>query len=126
MQSILFALCLSTGFVSQPSPGTCGPAPLAASVDKEPLVARSTLNGDRLDLTLINLERQRTEVTITNLDNKAVHYRNVVKDHNGFRVGLRLDKLDHGRYVVAVKKDETVRRQVILKTESGMMCSDWK
>ena len=105
---------------------TCVPALASVPADAEPLITRSQLDGHQLSLTLANLEQQTTRVEITNLDTDVRHFREVVNRHNGYRVAFDLDQLEQGRYVIAVKKGDTLRQQVILVTDTGIMCSDWK
>ena len=114
MKAILF-LCLL---------GTCVPA--LASTPAEPLITNSSVVEQQLFLTLANLEQQRTLVTVTKLDSDYRHYTKLVRNHNGFSAVLDLDRLPRGRYVVTVKKGDTLRRQVILKTKAGLRCSAWK
>lgn len=116
MKSLLFSLLVCT----------CVPALAMSAPDTDPLITRSSIDGYSLQLGLANLEGVRTEVTLTGLDNGDIFYRQLVKKHNGFRSGLDLSDLTAGRYLITVTKGETVRRQVILKTEAGVMCSQWK
>ncbi len=114
MKSLLFFLLL----------GTCVPA--FASAPVESLITRSHVTATHLSLTLANLEQDRTLVQFYDLDTEVTLYRQVVKDHNGFSVNLSLEELPTGRYVISVQKGDTLRRQVIRKTETGIQCSDWK
>jgi hypothetical protein len=115
MRAILF-ICLL---------GTCVPA-LASAAAAEPLITRSTVEDNRISLMLANLEQQRVHVTLTDLRNDRELLHRHVSKHNGYRTQLNLDQLDNGRYVITVEKGKTVRRQVILKTDEGLMCSAWK
>ena len=106
---------------------TCVPAAtFAASDAASPLITRSVIAGERLDLHFANLQQQRTEVQITSLDNGTEHFRKVITKHNGYRLALGLEDLTDGRYAVTVSQGEVVRKLVILKTEAGTMISDWK
>lgn len=126
MKSLLFILCFAVGPFTHASPSKYVPAFAMTAPDADPLITRSSIDGHSLQLALANLEGISTEVTITALDNGDRHFRELVKKHNGYRSGFDLADLDAGRYVITVTKGETVRRQVILITENGMMCSDWK
>lgn len=116
MKSLLFFFFLLLG--------TCVPAFAFAPV--EPLITRSSVEDSRLALTLANLEQDRTVVQLYNFVTNETLYSKVVRNHNGFSVSLSLKELPEGRYIVCVKKGDTVRRQVILKTEAGIQCSAWK
>jgi hypothetical protein len=104
--------------------GTCVPA--LASAPAEPLITRSSVDGDGISVMLANLEQQRVHLTLTDLDNDRELMHRHVRKHNGFRAQFNLSELEEGRYLITVKKGDTVRRQVILKTATGIMCSDWK
>lgn len=112
MHTLLFSLLLAAA----PAPAT----------DAGPLITRSTLNESALSLTLANLEQHRTTVTLSAMGTKDVFFEERIKDHNGYCVNLILDKLPEGRYVLSVAQDDEVRRQVILKSATGILCSDWK
>ncbi|MGB3799700.1 MAG: hypothetical protein WA952_07775 [Lewinella sp.] len=115
MKSLLFAFVLAS---SVPAVAT------AATV--EPLITRTFIEEDRLEITLANLEQERTTVRLTDLNNHTEYFSERIKNHNGYGVCLSLDQLPEGRYVLSVQKGDTVRRQVVLKTATGTMCSDWK
>jgi hypothetical protein len=104
--------------------GTCVPA--LALTPAEPLIVRSTIDAHYLTLQLANLEQQRVDVTLIRLDSEVELFRQRVKRHNGYRSQLDLSQLRAGRYLVTVQKGDTLRRLVILKTATGIMCSDWK
>lgn len=109
----------------------CGPALVSATplstVDPEPLIVRSQPVYGGMAITLANLEQVRTTVTLHALDdsNRKL-YTDVITNHNGYSLNLNLDKLDEGRYVLSVKKGDTLRKQVILKDANGIRCSAWK
>ena len=115
MNTLLFSLLVATATPAV-SPATA----------VEPIITRSYLEDSRLDLVVANLEKERTIVSLTDLDGKNEFFRERISDHNGYRVSLNLKELPAGRYIVSVEKGDTVRRQVILKNDAGTMCSDWK
>ncbi len=115
MKSLIFALALS--FVV-PAAAT------AATV--EPIITRSSVEENRLEITLANLEQERTILRLTDLDTRADFFTDRIKDHNGYGICLSLDEIPEGRYVLSVEKGDITRRQVILKTKTGIMCSAWK
>ncbi len=116
MKSLLFALALSTA----------APA-VATATTVEPLITRTLIEEGRLEITLANLEQERTIVRLTDLNNRTEFFSDRIKNHNGYGVCLSIDELPAGRYMLSVEKGDTIRRQVILKTDAGTtMCSDWK
>ena len=119
MKTLLFAFALSASVFA---PVAIGAAPLTV----EPIITRSTVQAERLELTLANLEQELTVVRLTNLDDDFVYYSDRIRNHNGFGVSLDLKELPAGRYVLSVRKGDVSRSQVILKNERGVMCSDWK
>ena len=115
MKTLLFAFALSASALAS-----------AASHAVEPIITRSTVQAERLELTLANLQQELTVVTLTNLDDDLTYYSDRIRNHNGFGVSLDLRELPAGRYVLSVRKGDVSRSQVILKNELGVMCSDWK
>ena len=115
MNTLLFAFVLAS------AAPTFSPATGA-----EPMITRSNVAEHRLEVTLANLEQQLTVVRLTDLDQNTEFFSNRIKNHNGYGICLSLTDIPEGRYVLSVEKGDTVRKQVILKTETGVMCSDWK
>ncbi|MBB4080381.1 hypothetical protein GGR28_003015 [Lewinella aquimaris] len=113
MKSLLFLFLLCT----------CVPA--LATTPAEPLITRSAVEAYNLSLTVANMEKQRTRIEIRDAKNNSVVFGTTVKNHNGYRASFNLSELDPGRYIVTVKKGDTVRQQIIRKSEVGIMCSDW-
>lgn len=120
MKSLIYAAILLSSFVSVPAE-----AAMATNPD-EPMIVRSQVGITGLEVTLANLQQEVTKVTLTNLDENVSHFSDVVRKHNGYSWNLKLDKLPEGRYLLAVKKGDVTRKQVLLKTATGVMCSAWK
>ena len=102
---------------------TCGPALFGHPTD--PLVARSEVSAQRIELQLTNLQQQPTLVSLVNLDQGPV-YTNRVRKHNGYSLTLDLAELPAGRYLLQVKQGKVLRQQVVVKTAAGLISSDWK
>lgn len=79
-----------------------------------------------LEILIANLEQSKTVLTLTNLDTKREMFSDRIRKHNGYSYNLNLDKLKPGRYLLSVTKGKEKRRQVLLVTKKGVMCSDWK
>lgn len=120
MKSLIYLSILLSSFVSVPA----GAAALPNQY--EPLIVRSYVTVAGLDLTIANLEQEVTSVTLTDLKGNKKYFSEVVRKHNGYSWSIGLHDLPEGRYCLTVKKGETVRKQVVLKTETGTMCSEWK
>ncbi|THH34932.1 hypothetical protein [Neolewinella litorea] len=117
MFTLLLSLLLSTGV----------PAPEIPTDDAAtPLITRSVIDDEDLELTVANLERQKTLVLMTDLKTDEVLFTKRVINHNGYSVRLALGELPEGRYVISVKTGDVVRQQIIMKTENGILCSAWK
>ncbi|SEP79081.1 hypothetical protein [Neolewinella agarilytica] len=103
-------------------------SPVFANSDNphEPLIVRSQVAEGGLEIVLANLEQQTTTLSLTRLDRKKKVFTDFIRKHNGYSYKLALDKLKNGRYLLAVKKGDVIRQQVILISDQGMMCSDWK
>lgn len=116
MLTLLFSLLLSTSATAAPVPMT----------DADPIITRTAVDNDHVELTVANLLKERTLINLINLETDEVHFTKRVTDHNGYSVRLSLKEMPEGRYVLCVKNGDTVRRQVIMKTETGILCSAWK
>ena len=110
----LFSLCSAPAFAHETDTG------------KEPLIVRSQMMPGGLEVLIANLEQEKTTITFTNLDTGLDIFTDRIRKHNGYSYNLNFDKLTFGRYLLTVKKGKAVRQQVILKAETGIMCSDWK
>ncbi|MTB53388.1 DUF3244 domain-containing protein [Lewinella sp. W8] len=121
MKTSLFTLCLLFCLFS-----TNAAANTPVEDPQEPLIVRSYLVTDGLEITLANLEKTRTTLKLENLDQEKVVYSDIVRNHNGYSYNLNLNKLPKGRYLLSVTKNNTVRQQVILIADHGVMCSEWK
>jgi len=101
------------------------PAVAGSALIGEPLIVRSKLMEGGLEVLIANLEQRTATVILTNLDSKREVFYDAIRKHNGFTYSLNLDELNPGRYVLAVKKGKTMRRQVLVVSNDGVMCSDW-
>lgn len=101
-------------------------APTTPATAGEPLIVRSHLAEGGLELMIANLEQETTVVTLTSLTTNRVLFNDRIRKHNGYSYNINLDELHYGRYVLAVKKGDAVRQQVILVNGRGVSCSDWK
>lgn len=120
MKSLIYLSILLSSFVSVPVGAASMPN------QYEPLIIHSYITVAGLDLTIANLEQEVTTVTLTDLNGRKKYFSEVVRKHNGYSWSIGLDKLPEGRYCLTVKKGDTIRKQVVLKTEMGVMCSEWK
>ncbi|MEM6772261.1 MAG: hypothetical protein AAF597_16925 [Bacteroidota bacterium] len=120
MKNLIYLAILLVSVVSIPAE-----AAGAANPD-EPMIVRSQMGIMGLEVILANLQQTSTRITLTSLDTEKEYFSDVVRKHNGYSWNLKLDELPKGRYLLSVKKGDTLRRQVILKTKAGVMTSDWK
>lgn len=91
-----------------------------------PLIVRSEVSGNDLEVIVANLNQASTFFSLTDLDRDREIYRDKIRKRNGYSYKLGMEKLKIGRYLLSVKKGDVIRQQVILITKDGMMCSDWK
>lgn len=120
MKTLILTAVLLSSFVSVPLETGNHSNP------DEPLIVRSQTSVTGLEVILANLEQEATKIFLTNMDKKEVYFSETIRKHNGYSMNLKLEKLPEGRYLLSVKKGEVLRRQVLLKTEAGLMCSAWK
>jgi len=106
MKSLIYLIVVMFAFISLPAGASSLPN------DTEPLIVRSQMGMMGLEVTLANLEQERTTITLTSLDVGTQHFVDHVRKHNGYSWSFKLDELPDG--------------QVLLKDEGKVMCSEWK
>jgi len=115
------ALCLcGAGFAS------AAPSTILPLTDSDPLIVRTSAETDGIRLFLANLEGVTTNLKLTSLENDEVIFEEQVYDHNGYSYDLNFSDLEFGRYILSIKKNETLRQQVILISEHGVWLSQIK
>ncbi len=119
VKSLLFLTFFCIAFIPATASST------AADGLADPLVTRTQVREFQLDLKLINLQQQRTVITLKQLDG-ATHHQTRIKEHNGYALSMQLCDVPAGRYLLTVKQGKRLRQQVIVKSATGIMCSDWK
>ncbi|MFT5998381.1 MAG: hypothetical protein ACI81P_000834 [Neolewinella sp.] len=105
---------------------TATAAPAVVTTVGEPLIVRSHLAEGGLEVIIANLQQETATITLTSLTTDRELFNDRIRKHNGYSYSLNLDELHHGRYILAVKKGKTTRKQVILVNSKGAMCSEWK
>ncbi len=121
MKNLIFSLLALFTFSTAPAAAhTTSPSP------GEPLIVRSKVMEGGLEVLMANLEKVKTVLTLTNLDTKREMFSDRIRKHNGYSYNLNMDKLKPGRYLLSVTKGKQVRKQVLLVTKKGVMCSAWK
>ncbi len=76
-----------------------------------------------LMLTIVNLQQEKAVVSLRNLSNRDLVYREVIKDHNGYRMALHLHQLPAGRYVLEIKKGDSITHQVVRVSRNLVLLS---
>lgn len=77
------------------------------------IVTNRIVNQNTILLHLANLEKKYTYVTITNMRGDLVYFSEGVKNHNGFHRAVNLKNLNSGRYMVKIKVDDAIIKQVL-------------
>ncbi|MDX1941255.1 MAG: hypothetical protein SFU99_11935 [Saprospiraceae bacterium] len=116
--SLLLALCLAISvptFVSAHN----------FTVEPQVNVNVKTVKERTVEISLFNLQQERTSISIQSLDGETTYFKNVIKDHNGYRKRLNLKDLAFGRYLLVIEQNGKKMQQVIvLDEENGMLLSD--
>lgn len=77
------------------------------------IVSNKVLQEKTVLLHLANLEQKYTYVTITNLRGDQIYFSEGVKNHNGFHKAVDLKNLNSGRYLVKIKTESKIVKQVL-------------
>ncbi|MFN7115652.1 MAG: hypothetical protein ACK4TA_02575 [Saprospiraceae bacterium] len=80
-----------------------------------------------VEISLTNLQQQRTSISIQKLDGSVVYYQDIVRKHNGYRKRLNFNELENGKYLLVIEQGAEKHQQVIvLKDNVGMLLSSVK
>lgn len=116
--SLVLAVCLSVSLATPVSATT-------SDVDPEFTLYVKAVKERTVEVALLNLQKEKTDITIQSLDGKRTFYSNTIKQHNGFRKRLNFRNLDYGKYLLVVEQNGEKRTQVIvLDDKNGMLLSD--
>lgn len=122
----LLLCALLTGFLTAAAPTSAlGKAPGSVPAT-DPLLVKSSIEGNSVTLLLANLQGVGTQVRLTRLDNERTVLKKRIKDHNGYRFRMNLAQLDYGRYCLEVTKGDVTRKQVVVVGDFGVLLSELK
>lgn len=115
--SLVLALCLSISITTH-----------AATNPTKNLRATVTTTATKtLEVTLVNLQQQRTNIMIQSIDGTVVYFKDIVKKHNGYRKKLNLTDLKAGRYLLIVENsDEKLQQVILVKEDNTLLLSSLK
>ena len=117
LYSVLLALCLA---LSAALPASADPV---ANPSETKILVKTKLVGEKtLQITLANLQREKTTIRLENLEG-AVFYQEFVKNHNGFNKKIDLRKAPAGRYVLKVEQKGELLTQVVVVREDSLAIS---
>ena len=112
--SMLMALCFCIATFS---------AVAAPINDSEELIVRvKPLENKVFKVTVANLQKANTKITLTNLSGSTTYFEENVQKHNGYAKKLDLSELSDGRYLLTVKqKGEEMIKVLYLSGEKVMV-----
>jgi len=88
------------------------------------MIARTKVVKEKtINLQLLNLKQQETQVTLTDLYENEKFYGTVIRKHNGFVKQLNLKKLKDGNYLIKVKSGDETLQQVVRIRGNDIMFS---
>lgn len=94
----------------------CAYAPVSAHAQSsdDPMNVRSEVEGMSINLLFSNLQQETTTVNLSNIDGEDVYFTEYIRDHNGYNMSLQMDELPDGKYLLTIKKGDTIKNQVIV------------
>ena len=94
----------------------CAYAPVSAHAQStdDPMKVTSEVEGTNINLLLTNLQQETTTINISTIDGNEVFFTEHIRNHNGYSLSLQMEELPAGKYLLTVKKGETVKHQVIV------------
>lgn len=96
--------------------------PLAAN-DDPILKVRSEVDGKALIVQITNLQQQPAKMVLESLDGEETFFTKTIRNHNGYRSKIDLEKLPRGRYIFKVVQDGKAYKQVVLIRENSVKLS---
>lgn len=115
--SVVLALCLCVSIAAR--------AESNPTIDVKATVV--SVETKKVDVTLINLQKQTTYISIQSVDGSEIYFQEAIKKHNGYRKRLDLSELKAGKYLLVVENDQTKLQQVIvLKEDNALLLSQIK
>jgi len=109
----LFLLCAYGSVSAHQIPGGQDPMQVSTEVD-----------GLDLNLRLVNRQQELTYVNLYTVEGDEVFFTERITDHNGYAMALKLHELPEGRYLLTVKKGDTVKHQVVVIENGDVLLSD--
>lgn len=120
MKYVSFVMALLLSFAIS-LPVSASPIP----TEKDVTLRVKSVSEMTLEVALINLQQERTSITLQDLNGYETFFSEVVKNHNGYRKHLNLEELRAGRYILTVEHNGKKLQQVIVINEDlGIMLSD--
>lgn len=96
---------------------------LATPPTIENVLLNTKVEERSLVLHLANLQKEKTVLSLENLDNHQIVHEQVINDHNGFFARLNLEEVPKGRYILRVKQNNGSIRQVLVVDQNSILCS---
>ncbi|MEM8584113.1 MAG: hypothetical protein AAGF87_07590 [Bacteroidota bacterium] len=104
----------------------CAYGPLSAHEPstEDPMQVTTEVDGMDLNLRLINLEQEDTFVNLSTIDGNEVFFTERITKHNGYAMALQLHELPDGKYLLTIKKGDTVKNQVVVIEYGDILLSN--
>lgn len=104
---------------------------VAAKAETDPTkTIRATVTAveaKTVEISLVNLQQLRTDISIQSVDGKVAYFQDVVKKHNGYRKRLNLNELEAGKYMLVVQNgDERLQQIIVIKEDKTLLLSSIK
>ncbi len=79
------------------------------------LIAKTKLvKKDVINISLANLQQKSTYIQLTDMDSDLIYHSRYLNKKNGFSQNLNLKELQDGRYLLSVRNNGKVFKQVIV------------
>jgi len=91
------------------------------------LIAKTQLvKKDVINISLANLQQKSTHIELANMDSDVIYHSKYLKKRNGFSQNLNLKELKDGRYLLSIRNDGKVFKQVIVIKDDLILFSKFK
>lgn len=84
----------------------------------------TAVENKTVEISLVNLQQLRTDISIQSVDGDVTYFQDVVKKHNAYRKRLNLSELKAGKYMLVVLNgDEKLQQVIVVKGDNTMLLS---
>jgi len=99
-------------------------SPNPVPVDSKMIVKTTMIGEKTLEVRLVNLQKEKTVLTLKSIDGRKSFHQEFIREHNGFVQVLHLENLAPGKYLLEIENDGVVQTKVIKLDSDKLLVSN--